>query len=328
MNQPNTSRSNSTSKGVSIFGKIYEWGRHFGMRWRGRGSADRVASSLDQSVSEYDAIYTETTGRNLREGRLLEIGYGARPLRMFWLTSLGYDVQGVDLDRPVLMGSFREFFEMLRKNGVQRVLKSIIRHFVFDRSEWRALDRQLKIRREKGLMIEQERFTVADAATLNFAAMYPSGVDFIYSEDVFEHVPGEALARLLENLARVLAPEGCAVFRPHVFSSIGGGHLPEWYPHLTRTRPTNDPDCRSEPWEHLRKRRFKANTYLNELKIEDYRRMIGRYFEIVSETNEEPELGSRFLTAEISSELPNYTKDELLLNNVRFVCRARRGDKA
>lgn len=319
-----TSRSNSTNQGVSTLGKIYEWGRHFGMRWRGRGNAREIVESLDQSVDEYESIYTETTGRKLRDGKILDVGFGARPLRMFWLTSLGYDVRGVDLDRPVLLGSPSEFWDMMHKNGAQRVLKSVIRHFMFDRSEWSALDFEMKARGREGLKIEPARFVVADGSAVDFSKMYPHGVDFIYSEDVFEHVPSDALERLLENLARVLSPSGCAVFRPHVFSSICGGHLPEWYAHETRMRNVGDMRCRSEPWEHLRRRRFKANTYLNELRLSDYRRVISQYFQIVSEVIAEPDFGRRFMTPDVRSELVDYNDEELFLNTVRFVCILRR----
>ncbi len=290
------------------------------MRWQGRGNVDQLVSDLDGSITEYESVFREITGKELSSARILEIGYGARPLRMFWLRSLGYNVMGVDLDRPVLFGGVNEFFDMWKKNGGQRFLKSIVRHFVFDRSEWRGLDKVLKGRGLDGLVIEADRFVVKDASLLDFRALYPEGADFIYSEDVFEHVPGPALEMLLANLAKALGANGCAVFRPHIFTSITGGHLPEWYPHITRVRSSDRLDCRSEPWEHLRKRRFKANTYLNEFRIIDYRRVIERHFKIVSEVNYDQELGRRFLNPTVMADVQGIGEEELLLNNVRFLC--------
>ena len=69
--------------------------------------------------------------------------------------------------------------------------------------------------------------------------------------------------------------------------------------------------------------RFKANTYLNELSLTDYREALGRHFEIVKEENHDSELGRRFLTPEGKADLAMYSEEELLLNTVRFVCRAR-----
>ncbi len=294
---------------------------HFSMRWRGRGVVNDLVKNLDGSVAEYSEIYAQHSGNDLSKARILEIGFGARPLRLFWLTSLGFNVTGIDLDRPVLRGSFSEFRDMLRKNGAQRVLKSAVRHFLFDRSEWKALDAVLKGRGLGGLKIEEQRFIIGDASSVDFRDLAPAGFDFVYSEDVFEHVPKDALENLIKNLSRALAPGGCALFSPHVYSSISGGHLTEWYPHIALARSAGDTSCRSEPWEHLRKCRFKANTYLNKLRLADYREMLGRHFEIVSEIHTNTGVGVKFLTDEIRAELSDYTEEELLVDNVRFVCR-------
>lgn len=314
--------SNSTDSGLTLKQKIYEWRQHLAMRWqgRGRGSVLGIGKMLDSQVWEYAKIYRRVCGQDLHQAKLFEIGYGARPLRMFWLTSLGYDVRGIDLDRPVLEGRLAEFYEMWQKNGVQRLIKSLVRHFLFDRREWRELDLLLRQRTGVGLRVEPSRFFVGDAGAADFSCLIPGGADFVYSEDVLEHVPPPELETMLRNLAKGMRPGGCAVFRPHVFTSIGGGHLPEWYPHLTRNRLCTDTNCRSEPWEHLRRRRFKANTYLNELRLCDYRELIGRHFEILSEVNQDAELGRRFLTSAVRLELKQYSEEELLSNTVCFIC--------
>jgi|tagenome__1003787_1003787.scaffolds.fasta_scaffold20987784_5 hypothetical protein len=52
-----------------------------------------------------------------------------------------------------------------------------------------------------------------------------------------------------------------------------GGHLIEWSRRALRQPP---PARDSEPWEHPRQRRFKPNTYLNELTGAEYRELFGR----------------------------------------------------
>ena len=321
----NKTITGSNLKKFPLISQCYEYYWHFKMRMRDRGLKNIVVSGLDSNIAEYEHVFLKTSGRSLAEASIVEVGFGARPLRMFWLRSHGYNVHGVDLDFPILKGSLAEFRSIFLKNGVHRLLKSIVRYFIFDKTLFRHLDEILRVRGRGGLLIEADRFVVKAAEDVDFRAICPGGIDFIFSEDVFEHISKNKLEELLKNLSTALAPDGCALFRPHIFSSIGGGHLPEWYPHLTRQRSPDSISCRSEPWEHLRKRRFKANTYLNELRIKEYRKIISEHFEILSEENSEPDLGSKFLSRQIMTELADYAKEELLLNNVRFICAKRKG---
>ncbi|SRR5713101_4399963 len=77
----------------------------------------------------------------------------------------------------------------------------------------------------------------------------------------------------------------------------------------------------TEPWEHLRKKRFRANVYLNELIRADYRRLFSEHFEIVDEKVTKPNLGREFLSPEVAEELKDYGDDELFSNGVLFVLR-------
>ena len=121
----------------------------------------------------------------------------------------------------------------------------------------------------------------------------------------------------MEHLATQISPQGLAFIRPNVFSGITGGHFPEWYSaQVDRNIPRS-----SEPWEHLRKRRFKANTYLNELTRADYRELFSPHFEIIEERVFEPDLGRRWLTPEAREELAAWSDEELFSNKVQFVLR-------
>ena len=140
---------------------------------------------------------------------------------------------------------------------------------------------------------------MGDAGEFDFSAALPKPIEFVFSEDVFEHIPSESLVRLLANLKRCMSADGVAVFRPNVFTGITGGHLTEWYGSAVEQRDPRT-TVRSEPWEHLRKKRFVANTYLNKLRLGEYREMISKEFEIREESRENPTLGQTIPYARVA----------------------------
>ena len=267
-------------------------------------------------VDEYEAALRQYAGRELAGARALEIGFGARPLRLFALAARGVDVAGSDLDVPLLRGSLREFAAMARRNGMERAAKSAIRFAVFDRKERRALERLMR-RRGLELKIEPARLIVADAAGLQIPER---SLDFIYSEDVFEHIPLDSLRALSAKMAGWLKPAGLALIRPNVFTGIVGGHLAEWFPQVVDDRNRRR---RSEPWEHLRQRRFRPNTYLNEITRAGYRELFAREFEILEERVRDPNLGRAYLAGETAEELASWSEDELFSNQTLFILRPR-----
>ena len=134
-----------------------------------------------------------------------------------------------------------------------------------------------------------------------------------------EHIPREGIENILSRLATRLAPNGLALITPNIFTGITGGHLPEWY----WDSEDNISPRRSEPWEHLRKKRFQANTWLNGLSRRDYRELFRRHFEILEENVQEPNLGRHRLTPDIKAELAQWPDEELFSNTVEFVLRPR-----
>ncbi len=74
-------------------------------------------------------------------------------------------------------------------------------------------------------------------------------------------------------------------------------------------------------WEHLRKKRHAANTYLNGMSLAGYRALFSRYFQILEETVAIPGLGAQFMTPAIREELKDYADEELFSNGVIFVLR-------
>lgn len=313
-----TNASNSSRNDVPILRRCREWAAHFMMRTRGLFS-DSDFSQLFVEIEEYRAKLAAYAATDLAAARVLEIGFGPRPNRLIALISMGIDARGVDIDQPVLQGSMREILSVYRRNGSQRALKSFVRHFLFDWHERGQLSAALA-RRGHALRIDPSRFIVESAASSRLDALFePRSLDFIFAEDVFEHVPPDDLRSTLAKMHHWLRPGGLALVRPAIFTGISGGHLVDWYPH------TLDADIarESEPWEHLRRNRIVANTYLNKLRLHEYRALFLRKFDILEETAREPGLGRKFLTPAVRQELAAYTEEELLTNEVLFVLRPR-----
>jgi hypothetical protein len=270
--------------------------------------------SIFTDIGEYEDALRKYSGIGVSGAKGLDIGFGARPLRLLALAGLGADVAGVDLDVPLIRGTPREVYDMYRRNGMERAIKSLIRFACFDIVERRRLAAQLR-KRGSELRIDPRRLRVQDAITLELP---DKSLDFIYAEDVFEHIPVAGLRKLVPKMAGWLKPSGLALIRPCIFTGISGGHLAEWFPNKARR---TDLQRRSAPWEHLRQRRFKPNAYLNELPRVGYREIFSQHFEILEEHVRAPQLGRDFLTAEVARELVTYSHEELFSNQVLFVLR-------
>jgi hypothetical protein len=281
---------------------------------RAKARAGHDLEALFDDVAEYDALLREHAGVALNEAHVLEIGFGARPYRQMILHSMGVDASGVDAEVPVLGGRPAEFYRMLRHNGIERAAKSLLRYALFDRAERRALRASI---RRRGLQprLDPSRLIVSDAGALQIP---PASLDLIFSEDVFEHVERATLQELAPRMAGWLRPGGLALIRPNVFTGIVGGHLLEWSRASMRRPPARR---RSEPWEHLRKRRFAPDTHLNEMTRADYRELFRGSFEIVEERVAQPDLGREYLTEDVRRELNAWPEEELLSNQTLFVLR-------
>jgi hypothetical protein len=264
--------------------------------------------------AEYTANRGKNSDRALSDARVLEIGFGARPYRLMALGSLGIDAIGVDAEVPILTGHPKEFLRAYQTNGLERCVKSFLRHLLADRRELQALKRLLGSEGAT-LSIEPERFKVMDAADLDLSA---GSIDLIVSEDVFEHVSRASLERLLPKMASWLSPGGIALVRPNVFTGITGGHLVEWN---RRSLTTPGRSRRSAPWEHLRQNRFAANTFLNRLSRAEFRELFAADFEIVDEVVKDPGLGREYLDGSAKAELSGFSDEELFSNQVLFVLR-------
>jgi SAM-dependent methyltransferase len=307
------------SNSVGQIGSARSWAwenlQFLRMRVAGLRSKEAELTAMVAELDAYRELYQSLTGGPFETARIFEVGYGARPLRLLSLLAMGLDARGIDLDAPMLERSAGDLLRILKQNGPLRFFKSSVRALVFDAHERNALSRVLA-RRGAKLSIEPHRFLVGDVA---HASIAPESVDFLYSEDVFEHIPRQLLDAVCAGIARALAPGGIAVITPAIYSGIAGGHLVEWYPH-TLTEPH---DRRSEPWEHLRKRRFIADCVLNEVRVAEFRDLFERHFTVHEDRSLQPGMAREFLTPAVRTELSGFSEEELLSYQWRFVLRKR-----
>ena len=305
-------RSSSSIATISALSKFKEAATFLSWRLSKSTNSDPY-ETLFRLLDEYRTTYEQLTGKPFSSARIFEIGYGQRPFHFFALTSMGMDVSGIDLDMPMINFSIPRLFAIARKNGLERALKTGVRSVLFDHKDRATLRRSLELRGYK-LKIDPSRLLVGDATahTANLGM-----VDLIYSESVFEHIPHESLKVLVKHIADELAPGGLALIRPDIFTGIAGGHNPEWY----SFQVSRDIPRKYEPWEHLRKGRFTANTYLNKLSRADYRELFRPHFDIIEERVFIPDLGRQWLTPEVREELAAWSEEELFSNKVLFVLR-------
>jgi SAM-dependent methyltransferase len=307
--------SPSVARGLPLRRKLDE-GLQLFREFQREARAGVNFDGLFEEIAEYDNLLRQFGGLTLAEAMVFEIGFGARPHRQIALQSMGIDVRGVDAEAPVIRGRPAQFVTMLRRNGVERAGKSLVRHMLFDRAEGRALERAL---RQRGFTprLDPTRLIVADARVVE---VEPESLDLVISEDVFEHLQRDTLAEVVAAMARWLRPNGIALIRPNVYTGITGGHLIEWSRRAMRQPP---PERHSEPWEHLRERRFKPNTYLNELTRTQYRELFGVHFEILEERVAQPDLGREHFDERARAELVGWPEEELFSNQTLFVLRPR-----
>ncbi|MFL5820067.1 MAG: class I SAM-dependent methyltransferase [Solirubrobacteraceae bacterium] len=281
--------------------------------WASARTADDF-SGIWTDFAEYDRELRLYAGTSLREARVFEIGYGQRPYRLIALQSMGIDASGVDAEVSLLAGSVKQSWKVFRTNGFERMLKTLVRRSLFDSREWRRFSRALV---ERGFepQIDRSRFFVGDAADVDLAS---SSLELVISEDVFEHIARPSLERLVPRIAKWLKPTGLALIRPNIFTGIMGGHLLEWNYRCMVHPPTRR---KSEPWEHLRKRRFEPNTSLNRLTRGEYRSLFSKHFDILDERVQVPNLGREYLVGKAAEDLAGFDEEELFSNRVLFVVR-------
>jgi SAM-dependent methyltransferase len=304
----------SVRTGLSLSDRALENWRLLGVYVRRRnvsGEFDAILSDL----SLFQSLLERFSKKSLADARMFEVGFGARAYLLRALQSLGADAWGVDAEVPLLTGKLREFGAILTSNGWERLLKTAVRHALFDRKKEAAFAQALGRIGVSLLPPERHRFLQADAATCD----PPGSFDLLYSIAVFEHMTRQAVEALVPRMATWLRPDGLAVIRVDIFTGLHGGHLREWDEEtLQMTIPR-----RSEPWEHLRKKRFVANTTLNEMSRSEYEAIFTRHFRILEILEAPRGHAPDWLSPEIRMELSDYSDQDLLDALPTFVMRPR-----
>ncbi len=275
---------------------------------------------IKSDLAAYFDIYEKATGRGLDSARVLELGYGQRPFRIIALQSLGISAAGIDLDAPLYRLDVRTLARIAQRNGFTRALKSSLRRAVFDGHEYRGLAAFLQENYGRPMSLDVASLIVGDASETETWARASGPFDFVYSEDVLEHVPLGAIRRVLENLANNLVEDGVAVVTPMIFTGICGGHDLGWYPHQVNTENV----ARGPAWGHLTGESPVADTFLNRLTRAQFRGLFEERFVIESETALLCDVGRQHLTPERRRVLSDFPEEELFSNSVRFVLRKKR----
>jgi hypothetical protein len=307
-------KSSSSGQPVPTVLKLREWGKQFGGLVRSRAPwVKRDYSGLEFDLEKYRGAARTYGGFELSEAVAFEIGCGQRPYRLFYAIAEGIDAYAVDLDKVTMDMSLTEFLSSLRNNGLERSFKTLLRNVLFDGADNKAFKAFLSARRTKRFEWPMDRIQQGSAAEED---CWPKKkVDFVFSEDVFEHIPPDVLPAVCEQMRLRMTPRGIAWVKPLVFTGIQGGHSVDWY----NVNESKSRDC--PPWDHLRGRKFPANTYLNQLRRSDYRLLFSKWFDILEERVVQPDLGRNFMTQEIRAELAEFSDEDLFSNGVAFVLR-------
>ena len=241
-----------------------------------------------------------------KDATILDVGSGQMAQQTALFLAEGARVVGVDLEFPTYRMNPKVFFEVAKRNGVERAVKSAVRHVLFDRKYMAELSKQLG----KPVPFEQVEVRAMDADALEFPDDH---FDFVHSSWVFEHV--ENVRGAIREISRVLKPTGVAWIGTHLFPSLSGGH------HLDWIRPGEQTDSPVSPWDHLLDNQFPVNTYLNRLRLDEYREIFDSEVEVIEEmlTHE----GEEFLTPELEATLldKGYTRQDLTTRTHEIVCR-------
>ena len=197
------------------------------------------------------------------------------------------------------------FYKCLKENGFERAIKSFIRHILFDI----AYIKKLSSIYPKKIPYSKLDIRIMSATDLKFKDQH---FDFIFSGAVFEHI--DDVPTVVREVNRVLKNSGIAWISIHLFPSLSGGHHLEWI------SPDKRPSKKVPPWDHLLDNIYAVNTYLNKLRLNQYRKV---FYDNISVVDEKIKLeGGNILSSELKKILlsKGYTEDDLLTPNVTFLC--------
>lgn len=275
------------------------WDLFTSYRGEDRETADRYYSKF---IKTKDRIEREL-GRSLKGLDILEIGSGQRFTHTLLFAGFGARAVGIDMDYAAKRASLKTFMAIWRRNGIERAIKSMVRNVLFDDGYYRRLAGLA----DRSLPFDDVDLRIMDACALELP---DRSVDCVFSTNVFEHI--HDIESAADEVARVLRPGGIAIIGICLFCGISGGHNVEW------SYPDEKDIPRQVPaWDHLRQNRFPPSMYLNRKRKQEYLDAFGKDLDVLAV--EASYQGERYLSNEIMAELPDYSREELLTDNIQLV---------
>lgn len=221
--------------------------------------AAAVAARLER-VRELEEQLAQALGHEVAGLDMLDVGPGQLLTQLLYFARRNR-VVGIDTDVVVTGFSPRQYATMLRRNGLQRTLKTIGRKALgVDRRHRDELLGQLGLREMPAVDVRieaAEEMTFADAS-----------FDVVYALAVFQH-----LARpedVLRQMARVLRPGGVLYLDFILYTSQTGAHDLRLLEARDGTVPL---------WAHLRqhhRHEVAESAYLNRLRLPEWRELFDR----------------------------------------------------
>jgi SAM-dependent methyltransferase len=218
-----------------------------------------VAARLER-VRELDEQLARALGHEVGGLDMLDVGPGQLLTQLLYFARRNR-VVGIDTDVVVTGFSPRQYATMLRRNGLQRMLKTTGRKALgVDRRHRQELLRQLGLDKMPAVDVRVQR-----AEEMTFA---DASFDVVYALAVFQH-----LARpedVLRQMVRVLRPGGVLYLDFILYTSKTGAH---------DLRLLEAGDGALPPWAHLRpehRHEVAESAYLNRLRLPEWRELFER----------------------------------------------------
>ena len=244
---------------------------------------------------------------NLNGKCVLEVGCGQRPWLTLLFCGIGCHVTGIDSANMLFHAALIPWMRRVyAEEGVNRLLRTLFRKLLGkDRRYYRELERVA------GFPLPRNEVNVRQMDVCNMD-LEDATFDVVVSLAVLEHVLDAPSA--LSEIARVTKPGGLSCHVIHLWTSLSGGHHPQW------ADPAKAIPISVPPWDHLRKSTYPVSyASLNKLRKHEWLAMFKERFELleVSGTTE----GELLLTPEIARELCNYSREELLQRDLIIVAK-------